>query len=138
MSSKKPCANLTTEIVAAALEAAGHQLQLEVLPWTKCESDVLSGKYVGTFPYAKNAEREARYKFSTPIYQSQDVIFLNKNNTNFLDAHKANFKGGLLALFVVIIGMPAPSPLKLKTHDQQSGKCVETTPYQSNRRPPGV
>lgn len=78
VSSDDPDANLATEIAAAALEATGHQLQLQIMPWARCEVEVLNNRIIGTFPYSNTPERNKQFMFSQPLYIGGGVFFFNK------------------------------------------------------------
>ncbi len=79
VSSTDPKANMATEIVSAALQAVGHDLQLETMPWARCELEVLNNNYIGTFPFSKTPDREAQFMFSETLYMGGGVFFFNKN-----------------------------------------------------------
>ncbi len=81
VSTSDSTANLSVEIVQAAIEAAGHTVQIEIKPWARCEEDVRSGVCVGTFPYVRTKERELSFRFSRPITRTRYVFFYIKNDT---------------------------------------------------------
>ncbi|MEM9138653.1 MAG: ABC transporter substrate-binding protein [Pseudomonadota bacterium] len=59
---------LATDIIQAVFREMGHQTNVTFKPWKRGYQDALSGKYVGTFPYAKNDKREEAFNYSDPLY----------------------------------------------------------------------
>ena len=63
----EPGGGLLTQVVAAAYAAVGVTVQLSYLPWQRGYNETLAGTYTGSYPYVKNAEREALYLYSNPM-----------------------------------------------------------------------
>ena len=64
-----------TELVMAAANAGGLEVNLEFVPWARAEQMVKEGKALGTFPYTTTDERRKTFDFSDVIYTSQAKIF---------------------------------------------------------------
>lgn len=54
----------STALVTAALAMAGHKVDLDWGSWKRGYSTSSVGSYDGTFPYARNAEREALFHYA--------------------------------------------------------------------------
>ena len=63
----EPGGGLLAQVVVAAYAAVGVTVQLSYLPWQRGYNETLAGTYTGSFPYVKNAEREALYLYSNPM-----------------------------------------------------------------------
>jgi len=54
---------------------------MKFLPWKRGYADTeKNGKYVGTFPYVKNQEREALFLYSQPLFLERVRLF-SRNGT---------------------------------------------------------
>ena len=53
----------------------GHTTTVEFKPWKRGYQDALSGKYLGTFPYAKNEKRLKDFYYSDPLYEVKLYFF---------------------------------------------------------------
>ena len=73
-----PDDGITAAIVSAAFKAAGVDVTFTFLPWKRGYHDTELGKYVGTFPYVRNAEREALFLYSEPMYVDQVRLFVRE------------------------------------------------------------
>lgn len=76
-SEELPENGVTAAIVSAALKTQGVDVALDFLPWKRGYSEAELGKYLGTFPYVKNPEREAAFFYSAPIYTDQVRLFVH-------------------------------------------------------------
>lgn len=83
--SQLPNKGIATEIVIEACKAAGIESKFEFVPWTRAENMVANGTAFGTYPYAKNDERAAKYYFSeVMLYTSTGFVYYEpkKNLSN--------------------------------------------------------
>lgn len=86
VSAKMDGGGFTTEIIQHALLESGIdvRIELEPMPWTRCEAMVKDGKALATFPYMKTEERQQHYTFSEPIAMSRNVFFyIKERNPDF-------------------------------------------------------
>ena len=70
-----PNYGLATDIVQTTFRHMGHDTTLVFKPWQRGYEDVASGKYLGTFPYSKNPEREKSFHYSVPLYTFRQFFF---------------------------------------------------------------
>ncbi|OYT92425.1 MAG: hypothetical protein CFE43_08215 [Burkholderiales bacterium PBB3] len=77
----EPDGGLLTQVVVAAYAAQGVSVRLTYLPWQRGYNETLSGFYTGTFPYVKNAEREALFLFSNSLHTDTIRLFALSNAT---------------------------------------------------------
>jgi polar amino acid transport system substrate-binding protein len=56
------------EMVRRAFAVSGTEVNISFLPWKRSYSETLKGKYDGTFPYGRNAERERDFYFSESYF----------------------------------------------------------------------
>lgn len=89
-----PKSNLATRIIGAALKEVGHQLDIKIMPWARCELEVFQGHFIATYPYCPSSQRERNFYFSRPLYSTKDVVFFNRYTTpNFSYHPEDNLKG---------------------------------------------
>jgi len=70
---------VTAAIITAALKTQGVNVSYDFLPWKRGYYEAELGKYIGTFPYLKTAERELAFLYSEPIYADQFRLFVRKS-----------------------------------------------------------
>ena len=71
----EPDGGLLTQVVVAAYAAQGVSVRLTYLPWQRGYNETLNGFFTGTFPYVKNAEREALFLFSNALHTDTIRLF---------------------------------------------------------------
>lgn len=76
-----PNYGLATEIVQTTFRQMGHDTKLVFKPWQRGLEDSASGKYLGTFPYSRNEEREADFHYSEPLYKFRQFFFTHAEGT---------------------------------------------------------
>ena len=69
-----PGGGVLSRIVVAAFKSQGSDVTLTYLPWQRGYDATRKGNFQGTYPYVKNAERQADFLFSGPIFV--DIIRL--------------------------------------------------------------
>lgn len=79
-SSTLPGQGSTTQLVRAICVAAGISPEFDFYPWKRVEVLLEQGQAFASFPYAKTAEREARFAFSEPLIRVHIVIVFNALN----------------------------------------------------------
>ncbi len=67
-SEKLPDGGPLTDIVTRAFAESGYTVKVDFLPWKRGYAEALAGRIDGTFPYARNAEREKDFVFSESFY----------------------------------------------------------------------
>jgi polar amino acid transport system substrate-binding protein len=72
---KLPGGGVSVEIVRAVFAEMAEPLAIAVVPWKRGYEETLTGRYVGTFPYVRTADREALFQFSDPIAVSRQLVF---------------------------------------------------------------
>lgn len=70
-----PNHGLAAEIVQTTFREMGHDTTLVFKPWKRGFEDTAAGKYFGTFPYSKNAERIENFYYSDPLYIFKQYFF---------------------------------------------------------------
>lgn len=70
-----PQKGLASAIVQSAFRRMGHSTTIDFKPWKRGFADVQAGRYLGTFPYGKNAKREALFHYSKPLYKFGQFMF---------------------------------------------------------------
>ncbi len=75
-----PSGGLATELVARIFGDAGYKVDIDFLPWKRGYRSTLVGKYDGTFPYYKTADRMREFIFSDPLLKTQGRVYVAKNS----------------------------------------------------------
>lgn len=76
-----PNYGLATDIVQTTFRHMGHDTKLVFRPWQRGFEDSARGKYLGTFPYSKNSEREESFHYSVPLYTFRQFFFTLADGT---------------------------------------------------------
>lgn len=105
-SSSMPNKGLASEIVQQAMQHAGLESRLTILPWRRCEAETLSGIHFGTFPYYTNSERDKLFLYSDPLLITSVSFFYRRDrlpNFNYtsLSALKDLKVGGILGYYYI-------------------------------------
>lgn len=66
---------ISSDIITRVFKRMGDKTEIDFAPWKRGYVDTLKRKYLGTFPYTKNAEREKIWLYSAPLYQLQEHFF---------------------------------------------------------------
>lgn len=69
-----------TEIVSAAFNEAGIDIEYEFYPWVRGEEYVKHGDGYATFPYLVTEERKQSFDFSDPIFRTTQRFFYVKSS----------------------------------------------------------
>ena len=80
--------SITTELVKAAFEAQGIQLEIVINPWERGQWMVDQGYVWGTFPYFPAEARREHFDFSSSIHVDEtnyNFLFYNKQYNDFDD-----------------------------------------------------
>lgn len=72
---REPGGGLLSQVVVAAFATQGADARLSYLPWQRGFNETRSGDYTATFPYVKNAEREANFLFSSVLLSDNIRMF---------------------------------------------------------------
>lgn len=73
--SAKSNGGLATDIIRTVFFELGHTTTVEFKPWKRGYQEALVGKYLGTFPYAKNEKRLKDFNYSDPLYEVKLYFF---------------------------------------------------------------
>ena len=74
---------VTAAIVAAVFKSQGYEFEFKFLPWKRGYIEAGDGIHIGTFPYLKNAEREAAFLYSEPLYADHFRLFVRRSEPEF-------------------------------------------------------
>lgn len=74
---KLPDGGLATVLVTKTLDHAGISWKLTYAPWKRGYQMTLDGDAMATFPYFRDAEREAAMNFSVPLFRLANVLFVH-------------------------------------------------------------
>ncbi|RDE22587.1 hypothetical protein DV711_08335 [Motiliproteus coralliicola] len=69
-----PAGGLATEIITQAFSNMGEPVEISFLPWKRGYEITLRGRFMGTFAYSKNEERQKTWVFSKPLYNLEEVF----------------------------------------------------------------
>ena len=70
---------VSAEIVSAALQAVGLDVEYSFYPWKRSLIMVEKGAAVGSFPWSKTPERAKVLLYSDPIHSTREVLFYLKD-----------------------------------------------------------
>ena len=73
--SAKASGGLATDIIRTVFRDMGYSTEIEFKPWKRGYQDAAAGKYLGTFPYAKNEKRLEQFDYSDPLYEVKLYFF---------------------------------------------------------------
>ena len=73
--SQLPGGGLATELVRAAFEAQGTQVEVVITSWQRAMDQAKEGKASGTFPWFSTKERLADFIQSEPIFEIKEYAF---------------------------------------------------------------
>lgn len=83
---------MSTEIIIRAFAEVGYTTKVDFMPWKRGYQDTLQHKYLGTFPYVKNEEREKLFFYSQPTYAAR-VFFFVRNDFKIKYSKDEDLKG---------------------------------------------
>lgn len=75
-----PSGGLATVLVQAVFKHMGEVTDIAFLPWDEGYEATQSNRYLATFPYVRNPEREQAFLFSDPLFSVRPHIFMSFNN----------------------------------------------------------
>ncbi|WP_421865965.1 substrate-binding periplasmic protein [Motiliproteus sp.] len=87
-----PAGGLATDIITLAFTAMGENVEVSYLPWKRGYETTLRGRFLGTFAYSKNEEREKTWLFSKPLYNLEEV-FIGLSGSPLKYESDADLKG---------------------------------------------
>ena len=70
-----PNGGMATEIVQRVFAEMGYEVTVDFKPWKRGYNDTKKKKYLGTFPYGKNAKRQQDFYYSQPLYNFAQYFF---------------------------------------------------------------
>jgi len=96
------------EVVRAACESMKIQCTMRLLPWRRAYAMAEAGSVDGIFVLARNAEREGKFHFTDPVFQSSFVVISRK--PEFVYAKPQDLNGLTVAMY-------GPSAISKKMND---------------------
>ena len=78
---KLPNGGLATEIIQRAFTEMGYQVNIDFKPWKRGYNDARKKKYLGTFPYGKNEQRQQIFLYSQPLYNFAQHFFVSSETS---------------------------------------------------------
>lgn len=75
-----PNGGLATEVIRAAFERVGQDVEIDVMPWPRVLQMASEGAYDGAFPYIKSEERLDSFRYSDAITVVDQVAFARKDD----------------------------------------------------------
>ncbi len=90
-----PGYGISSQIVQLALREAGHDSVVVFLPWRRAAAMTAKGHYAGSYPWAKNAEREQLFLYSQPLHDDRIRFFARLDSE--LDLAE-NWQGRILCI----------------------------------------
>lgn len=73
---REPGGGLAVQLVRRVVSQMGGSLTLETAPWRRAYEETLRGRFDGSFPYVKTAERERDVLYSDPLFSVRPVVFM--------------------------------------------------------------
>ncbi|WP_169741278.1 substrate-binding periplasmic protein [Andreprevotia chitinilytica] len=71
---------ISSEIVTEAFRRMGRPAALTFLPWRRAYEESKRGDFEGSFPWARNAERELDFLYSDPLIVDHIAIFVARDS----------------------------------------------------------
>lgn len=71
-----PGGGLAVMLIQRVVDRMGDIVTLETVPWRRGFEETLRGRYDGTFPYVRTAERDRDFLFSDPLFSVRPVVFM--------------------------------------------------------------
>lgn len=96
------------EVVRAACDSMKIKCTLKLLPWRRAYAMAEAGSVDGIFVLARNAEREATFHFTDPVFQSSFVVISRK--PEFVYTQPKDLNGLTVAMY-------GPSAISKEMHD---------------------
>jgi len=87
---------LAVEVVRAAFQHSGQQIDLKWLPWKRGYALTLAGAFQATFPYSRSPEREKDFIFSDPIVTIRSYLYTRRGDTTLSFNVPASFRGRVI------------------------------------------
>ncbi|QNM97632.1 substrate-binding periplasmic protein [Chitinimonas koreensis] len=113
--SRLPGGGLATELVRRAFAESKVVAQFDWVPWARGFAATKAGRYAGTFPYIRSAERERDFLYSAPIYEIHQRAFARTESA--LDfSNLASLVGSTIC---VPLGWEPPAALLTMIRDGQ-------------------
>ncbi|WP_448207637.1 substrate-binding periplasmic protein [Azospirillum sp. sgz302134] len=72
-----PQGGMLTEVVQQAFKAVGLSYDVRFMPWKRGYDGVVTGKYLGSFPYVRSPEREGEVLYSDPLMEVRQFVYLS-------------------------------------------------------------
>ena len=92
-----PEGGLATEVVRRAFLQMSEPVEILFRPWERGMVETQAGKYLATFPWSYNAEREKTLAYSEPLYTFSQYFF-TRAEAPFRGITEADLQGARLCL----------------------------------------
>lgn len=102
-----PEGGLLTEVVTRAFAAVGLRYQVRFMPWKRGYDGVVSGMFLGGFPYTRTAERDRDVLFSGALMVVRQLVYAS-TRTGFDFQGPSSFRGRSVC---APVGYALPAPL---------------------------
>ena len=97
--SKLPEGGMATEVVRTAFERMGEPMEILFRPWERGMVETKAGKYLATFPWSYNDERNKDFAYSESLY-SFNQYFFTKAGSDMTDLEDATLQGKKVCLAI--------------------------------------
>ena len=94
---KLPEGGLATEVVRRAFAEMAEPVEILFRPWERGMVETQAGKYLATFPWSYNAEREKTLAYSEPLYTFSQFYFTH-DEAPFRGITEADLQGARVCL----------------------------------------
>lgn len=76
-----PQGGMLTELVLRSFKAMGLNYDVRFVPWKRGYDGVVTGKFLGSFPYVRTPEREQDVLFSDPLLEVRQLVYLSTQSS---------------------------------------------------------
>ncbi len=97
--SNLPEGGMATEVVRTAFTRMGEPLDILFRPWERGMVETKAGKYLATFPWSYNDERNVDFAYSDSLY-SFNQYFFTKAGSEMTDLEDATLQGKKVCLAI--------------------------------------
>lgn len=75
-----PFGGVSTQVIQAVFKEVKQDIAIEFIPWNRAMNYLKSGNVAGSFPWAKNSEREKELLYSKPVHEYKILSYLTKRS----------------------------------------------------------
>lgn len=96
--SKLPEGGMTTELIKKAFAEVKLETKVDWQPWARGLDETKNGKFAGTYPYLKNADREKDFLYSSVVVKLVERAFIKAGNKKLDFNNLSSLKGSTICL----------------------------------------